>query len=82
MLRAIIFDLDGTLLDWSGFDGDWESMARERLKPVYAFLAGGGHKLPEFSFFVNDINTRSMLSWRRGPASLSVGAGARFAPLS
>jgi FMN phosphatase YigB (HAD superfamily) len=64
MLRAIIFDLDGTLLDWSGFDGDWESMARERLKPVYAFLAGGGHKLPEFSFFVNDINTRSMLSWQ------------------
>jgi putative hydrolase of the HAD superfamily len=74
MLRAIIFDWDNTLLDWSGFSGDWESMARERLEPVYAHLNSNGHSLPDFDPFVADINARSGAAWE------SVQSGSLEAP--
>jgi putative hydrolase of the HAD superfamily len=64
MLKAIVFDWDNTLLDWSGFSGDWQSMARERLGPVYTYLNSNGHTLPEFEPFVVDINERSGQAWQ------------------
>ena len=63
MLRAIIFDLDGTLLDWSGFASDWEAMARERLVPVHRYLSRNGHPLPGLGPFAGDISLRSRAAW-------------------
>jgi FMN phosphatase YigB (HAD superfamily) len=74
LLKAIIFDWDNTLLDWSGFSGDWATMARQRLEPVYAYLAGDGQGLPDFDAFVQDINNRSLAAW------LSVQSGDLDAP--
>jgi putative hydrolase of the HAD superfamily len=65
MLNVVIFDLDGTLLDWSGFVADWEAMARERLKPVHSYLSGNGHSLPDIEPLAGDINIRSRAAWDR-----------------
>jgi HAD superfamily hydrolase (TIGR01509 family) len=38
MLKAIIFDLDDTLIDWGEFAGDWEIIERPHLSNVYEYL--------------------------------------------
>ena len=63
MLKAVIFDLDGTLIDWSGFSADWEVLNRGHLEPVHAYLTENGHEMPTFDVFVDDINHRSRYAW-------------------
>jgi putative hydrolase of the HAD superfamily len=38
MLKAILFDLDDTLIDWGDFAGDWERIERPHLTKVYEYL--------------------------------------------
>ena len=46
MIRAVIFDMDETLLDWSQHNGDWDEIRQSQLRPVYERLAARGHDLP------------------------------------
>lgn len=39
-VRAVLFDMDDTLIDWHGFDGGWRSIERRHLQRVYDFLVG------------------------------------------
>jgi putative hydrolase of the HAD superfamily len=45
-LRAVIFDMDETLIDWSQHNADWNKLRIAHLKPVYDTLAEAGHRLP------------------------------------
>ncbi len=46
MLRAVIFDLDDTLIDWSGRQGDWLTHIKSCLRPIYEYLCGEGRSIP------------------------------------
>jgi putative hydrolase of the HAD superfamily len=45
MIRAVIFDMDDTLIDWSGREGDWVATTRECLRPVHEHLTSQGHEI-------------------------------------
>lgn len=51
MLRAVIFDMDDTLLDWSQRVGNWRSDAPKRVHRIYAYLANAGYSLPSLDWF-------------------------------
>ncbi len=38
MLKAILFDLDDTLIDWSHFSSNWEEIEARHLRGLYTFL--------------------------------------------
>lgn len=65
MLKAIIFDMDATILDWSGFSLEWPDMARKLLAPVHDFLTGNGHAIPGLDPFTDDLNDRSLRAWEQ-----------------
>jgi putative hydrolase of the HAD superfamily len=44
-IKGILFDMDNTLIDWSGFGDDWVSLERAHLQKVYDFLAEVGRPL-------------------------------------
>jgi len=59
MLRAVIFDMDDTLIDWSEHNTDWTDLRREHLRPVVEHLLELGCELPPLDNVVmvySDIN--------------------------
>lgn len=46
MIDTILFDLDDTLIDWSGQEIDWPSFNRPMVDNIYDHLAAEGHELP------------------------------------
>lgn len=46
-IRAVLFDMDDTLLDWSGQTGSYTELIRPNVDNMYEYLAADGHKLPE-----------------------------------
>ena len=52
MLKAILFDLDDTLLDWSAFPRTgWRALETRHLRGVYDYLTGAGHSLESFESY-------------------------------
>lgn len=45
MIKGVLFDMDNTLIDWHGFDGNWFEMEREHLGKVLNFLETAGRPL-------------------------------------
>jgi len=55
-LKAVIFDLDDTLLDWRGHNADRLEVRHIHVRPLYEHLSDTGHlttTLEEFGFFRN-----------------------------
>lgn len=50
-IHAILFDLDDTLIDWSGMTEDYSIVLRPHLDNVYNYLAAQGHVLPDCDNF-------------------------------
>ncbi len=68
MLRAIIFDMDDTLIDWSAIGRSWIRLGPEHLAPLYAYLQEEGHTLPDIAEFAQTYNKISRLLWdQTGP---------------
>jgi FMN phosphatase YigB (HAD superfamily) len=70
MLKAILFDLDDTLLDWSGFHGDWLTFERPFVRRVFDYIASVGHALDSFDAFYTEFRTRTSEGWRNGRGTL------------
>ncbi len=70
MLKAILFDLDDTLLDWSGFSGDWKTLECQFLEGVFNHVASVTTPLPDLDAFVDEFHSRIRESWRLGRGSL------------
>jgi HAD superfamily hydrolase (TIGR01509 family) len=63
MLRAVIFDLDDTLFDWSRREGSWRNDAPRRLHRLYAHLANAGHSLPSLEWFARVYVEQTAAAW-------------------
>ncbi len=70
MLKAVIFDLDDTLIDWSHVEGDWESRDRQHLRGVFDHINQNGAILPDFDALVHAFRQGMRDAWEAGRASL------------
>lgn len=61
-LKAVLFDLDDTIIDWSEFNYDWASMERSRLQRVIDHIVGK-HPLEDTEAYFETFRTRSMECW-------------------
>lgn len=70
VLKAVLFDLDDTLIDWSGFDHDWERRERELLRSVYDYACAELHPLDDFEALVAAFFARTRAAWEDARTSL------------
>jgi len=63
MLRAVIFDMDDTLLDWSKREGNWLELNQQHLKPIHAYLVGAGHTIPDLAGMAEAYANQSRIAW-------------------
>lgn len=63
-IKAIIFDLDDTLIDWADFDGNWHQMELAHLNLVYRHVTEAGCPLDSpFEAFQAAYRERTMNAW-------------------
>ncbi|MBZ0295503.1 MAG: HAD family hydrolase [Anaerolineae bacterium] len=70
MLKAVLFDLDDTLIDWSGFGRRWESRERALLQGVYDYVTTNIHPLEDFNQFATNFVDTTRSAWENGRSSL------------
>jgi putative hydrolase of the HAD superfamily len=75
-ISAVLFDLDDTLLDWSGWQGSFEELSRSRLCRLHEYLAARDHTLPDQESFAQDYIAYLVMCWDRAKETW---AGVRFA---
>lgn len=63
MLRAVLFDLDDTLIDWSKFNEDWATLERRYLRGVCDYFAEHGHTLNDFDAYCTEYRSRIVAAW-------------------
>ncbi len=70
MLKAILFDLDDTLIDWSNSDQEWEVRERELMRGVYDFVREEVHPLDDFAGLLANFTLYTRRAWEDGRNSL------------
>lgn len=70
MLKAVLFDLDDTLIDWSNVDLDWETRDRELLGRVSKFISDKIQPISDLTSLVTDYRERTFSAWEDGRSSL------------
>lgn len=70
MLKAVLFDLDDTLLDWSGFKSDWSTMEMQHLGGVYDYINAEVHPLDNFEAFMHEFRVLTSQAWQAARTSL------------
>lgn len=70
-LKAVLFDMDDTLIDWSAFAADWRDLERKHLRCVVDYLAAQKRPLEaEFDDLLSDFSERVMEAWSDARGSL------------
>lgn len=62
-ISAVLFDLDDTLLDWSGRVGSWTEITRPHVDNVHNYLTSHGHTLPDKDAFADIYRDIIVDSW-------------------
>lgn len=73
MLKAILFDFDDTLIDWSGFNGEWRVHERQRVRGVFdhiVSLNGNSHSFADFDTFFDKYMVQTRDAWIDGRSTL------------
>lgn len=70
-LRAVLFDFDDTLIDWSGVTLGWRALEARRLSPVLSLVnAHSKHKLTDLDSLVDAYTERTREAWAAARVSL------------
>jgi HAD superfamily hydrolase (TIGR01662 family) len=69
-LKAVLFDLDDTLIDWSQFDGDYSSIERPHFEGLHAHITGLGHPLPGINVLLEAFRELVQARWESGRQTL------------
>jgi putative hydrolase of the HAD superfamily len=70
MLKAVLFDVDDTLIDWRRFSGDWRTIETPHLHKFYTYLVQQGYTLPALETFIDDYLHRVEAAWAAALNSL------------
>ena len=65
MLRAVIFDMDDTLIDWSQREGNWIEHGKAFLQPMRDYLADQGHDMPDVEQMSMIWSAKVQVAWER-----------------
>ena len=60
-IQAILFDMDDTLIDWSGLTADYQVFMRPHLDNLYAYLEEEAYSLPDRDTFY-DLYTKTVIT--------------------
>ena len=63
MLRAVLFDMDDTLVDWSTREGNWVDLTRQHLAPIHEHLQKAGHTMPDLTVMTEAYGEQSRRAW-------------------
>jgi len=63
MLRAVIFDMDDTLIDWSQRSISWQEISNHHLQPLHEHLTGEGHSVPDMPGLVESYIEAATAVW-------------------
>ena len=70
MLRAVLFDLDDTLIDWSGVEDNWEIRDQKYSRGVFDYICDEVQPLDDFDQYVTEFRERIRAAWENGRGSL------------
>ncbi len=70
MLKGILFDLDDTLIDWSGFKSDWAALHRPHLNGVFDYIRAEIHPLDDLDAYCIEFSNRTSAAWRAARSTL------------
>jgi putative hydrolase of the HAD superfamily len=68
-LKAVLFDLDDTLLDWSGVYLEWASYEYPFLRRVFDYICQEVYTLPDEQPFIDEFHQRTREGWDAGRSS-------------
>jgi FMN phosphatase YigB (HAD superfamily) len=69
-LKAILFDLDDTLIDWSGRSQEWVDFDRLHLQQVYDYVCQQLHPLESPERFFDTVWLLTMREWNEAKTTL------------
>lgn len=64
-ITAVIFDLDDTLIDWSGQEIHGAAIGQRHLRQVYTYLTAQGHTLPDEEDFLDCFGEVLVRLWQQ-----------------
>lgn len=70
MLKAILFDVDETLIDWSGFRGSWIDAERPHVLGVYEYLSSIQPGFTDADTYIDTYTGLSQKGWAQARHSL------------
>lgn len=62
-IRAVLFDMDDTLVTWADVPGNWEQTIGPYLRRVYSYLLSCGHALPDEESFCRSVHDHMERGW-------------------
>jgi HAD superfamily hydrolase (TIGR01509 family) len=69
MLKAVIFDVDDTLIDWSGNTNLWVDAERPHLERVFAHICQQ-HQLASVEMYIHEYSMRVQRAWANARSNL------------
>jgi len=69
-IKAVLFDLGGTLIDYKGGLTTWEETEQRALRAVYRLWLGEGRPLPDETTFLQSLAADMDREWKAGIAGL------------
>jgi FMN phosphatase YigB (HAD superfamily) len=70
MLKAILFDLDDTLIDWDGLAVEWEARDQELMRGVYEYVHTQVQPLDDFDALLKAFRNSTRDAWEIGRNNL------------